>query len=53
VKLALEAAVPPFADRVARALIRPWRWPSVVWNRLPKFKGQMVGEMRRAKGIRD
>ena len=53
VKLGVELSTLPFADRLARVLIRPWRWPSVVWNRLPKRKGQIVAEMRRTKGVRD
>jgi glycosyltransferase involved in cell wall biosynthesis len=44
---------PSVPDRLARLLIRPWTWPRVVWDRLPLRKGELVGKMRRAKGIRD
>lgn len=54
VKLVLELSKPPSVpDRVARMLIRPWRWPAAVWNRLPKRKGEIVKTMRRIKGVRD
>ena len=44
---------PPVPDRIARMLIRPWRWPRAVWDRLPTRKGEVVEKMRRTKGVPD
>lgn len=51
VDMAFAPAKPPSIEmRIARLLVRPWRWPGAVWRRIPR-KGATVRKMLRFKGV--
>ena len=43
---------PSIEMRIARLLLRPWRWPDAVWRRMPR-KGGTIRKMLRFKGVTD
>lgn len=47
------ARLPSLAKRVARLLVRPWRWPGVLWRRMPGRKGAAIRRALRFKGAMD